>query len=222
MSRSDLSRSSKGLWQHVEAYMRSMLPRQARVTRAEGNSVWVKFLGDEASAPESKFVSTVAGVPAATMGWVFTLGGKKGLFIATGMQRRIPKRGEGVGIPGGNTVSTAGTYPLNSSLVTWTGLNPNRTYWAEWTVTINASGVGANPRGYFGVRASHAGGDSVYEVAEYHSQAPASANSRRIFSYTDARELQPSSEGVISIVPTFRWGTEEHAFRACTIIASVE
>ena len=214
--------AGKGLMQRVEAMIRAALPRQAIVTRNDGSGVFVRFVGEDAGNPESRFPSTIAGVPAGTVGWVATLAGGKGLFHATGIQRRMPQRTNGVGIPGGNTVSTAGTYLMNNSLLTWTGLIPSRTYWVEWTITVGTSGVGTNPRGYFGAQVSHSGGNSTYEPADYHSQAPASAINRHVVSYTDARELQPDSDGEIRIVPTFRWLTDQHTIITCTIVASVE
>lgn len=77
-----LERQDKGISQRIADALAERLPRRATVIRPEANGVWVKFGNDEI---ESWFVSTVAGVPAGTRGWVFALGGKKGLFIATGM-----------------------------------------------------------------------------------------------------------------------------------------
>lgn len=62
-----------------------ILPRQAIVTRAEGNGVWVRFAGPgQLTEPESWFVSTVAGLSAGSMGWVYMVHGGKGIFVATG------------------------------------------------------------------------------------------------------------------------------------------
>lgn len=106
MSRRELARGNKGLWQRVEALWRSMLPRQATVTRTSGGAVWVRFIGEGLDSPESKFPSTVAGVPVATMGWVLTLGGKKGLFVATGIVRGITHSTVAQSSPSAGTTSS--------------------------------------------------------------------------------------------------------------------
>ena len=174
MSRRELSRSSKGLWQRIVAYVQSTLPRQARVTRTEGRGVWVKFLGDTSDDPESKFVSTVAGVPIATMGWVFSLGGKKGLFVATGIPyvTHLAVRGPNISNtteisdlnwitvgtrqvqPGKYAFSVAATVPIRRSVSTGSiyvaiGLSGVRS--VEYGAGLSGTGIAANTYFPFGV-----------------------------------------------------------------------
>lgn len=139
MSRHELARGNKGLWQRIEALVRSTLPRQARVIRTEGSSVWVKFLGDGADDPEAKFPSTVAGVPVATMGWVITLGGRKGLFVVTGVypdhqhSRLMPD-------PGSFTL-TGGSSTRDGTAYTFTNLKPGHQYYISAQAEVRTTGA---------------------------------------------------------------------------------
>lgn len=121
----------KRLMQRVDAGLAAMLPRQAIVTRPDGVGVWARFVGESAGSPESRFPSTVAGAPAGTVGWVFTLGGKKGLFIATAPPKTVAA--PPIVETGSVVVNSAGTTTLAES--TLRGLVPG----VQYTVIITGS-----------------------------------------------------------------------------------
>lgn len=211
MSRHELARGNKSLWQRVEALVRSTLPRQARVTRTEGSTVWVRFVDEGSDAPDTKFPSTVAGVPPGTMGWVITLGGRKGLFVATG----IPKANtNATGVVQTVIASTSGTYEVMTAVLTFSGLTPGTRRDVTVSVTQQAQGGGS---GRFGYRVTTSNGSSLYRT-----QAVDTLASTRLpytFGYSSSEVV--GSNGEISIVPTVTWTSGTVNVNAAFITATV-
>lgn len=176
-------------------------PRQAFVTRTEGNGVWVRFGTEDATAPESWFVSTVVGVPPGTMGWVYPLAGGKGLFVVAGMIYPIRQRSSGLGIPGGNTVSTSGDYPFPNATITFTDLDPGRTYWLDWTIDWLAVSSTNNGQGRLCAEVEHAGGTTIMQPNTYNDFI----NERLWQTRGDAGSFMPTSSGEIIVSPLFTW-----------------
>lgn len=147
------------LMQRVDAAIAATLPRQAFVTRSEGSHVFVRFAHEGADSPESQFLSTVAGVPPGTMGWVFAIGGKKGLFVAADTKSPLGKhwydRGDGIQV---GSVDPSAIDPVASSFV---AIGSGPTITGSESVAI---GIGASS-GYRGVsigsEAMNAGGHSI-------------------------------------------------------------
>ncbi|MCV0404554.1 MAG: hypothetical protein K5924_12740 [Chloroflexi bacterium] len=115
----------------IERAVEATMPRQAVVSRAGDNGVWVRFAPVDPTVPEMWYPSTVAGLPAGTSGWVFVLGGGKGLFVATSPPRTIAA--PPVVETGSITVNGAGTAILAQT--TLTGLVPG----VKYTVIISGS-----------------------------------------------------------------------------------
>lgn len=202
MSRIELARSSKGLIQRVEGMLRATLPRQARVTAVEGNSVWVRFLGEEATDPEAKFVSTVAGVPVATMGWVITLGGKKGLFIATGVRSLKPLEDNDLQTA---TISSSQTFVMTPT-VTFDGLTPNKAYTADITVglvlwTTATSGLNRYTPAARVITAS--GPEDILGP----SGLDAAQSVRRPYLFRMVASVTATEDGTLTFSPAVRWAS---------------
>lgn len=197
MSRHELARGNKGLWQRIEALVRSTLPRQARVIRTEGSSVWVKFLGDGADDPEAKFPSTVSGVPVATMGWVITLGGKKGLFVVTGIPKVVIGRNYGAS---DITATTAGTHWNTDVSLTIPDLNPAHEYTVKGDVSIRTTG---STRRELALRFQAIGAttESTY-VGPY-----AATVNQEMSSGSGVILVRPDSNGEIVVSPGFSWAS---------------
>ena len=211
MSRHELARGNKGLWQRIEALVRSTLPRQARVTRTEGSTVWVRFVDEGSDAPDTKFPSTVAGAPIATMGWVLTLGGKKGLFVATG----IPKANtNATGVVQTVIANTSGTYEVTTAVLTFSGLIPGTTRDVTVSVTQQAQGGGS---GRFGYRVTANNGSTLYRTQAVDTLA--STQLPYTFVYSSSEVV--GSNGEISIVPTVTWTSGTVNVNAAFITATV-
>lgn len=211
MSRHELARGNKSLWQRVEALVRSTLPRQARVTRTEGSTVWVRFVDEGSDAPDTKFPSTVSGVPVATMGWVFTLGGKKGLFVATGIPSPVSMA---TGVVQTVTASTSGTYEITTGRLVVGGLVPGKTRDVSVVVTQQAQGGGS---GRFGYRITSNG-----ETSTYRTQAlDTLANTRLPYTFGYSSRETVGDDGEISVVPTITWSSGTVNINAAFITATV-
>ena len=172
-------------------------PRQAFVTRTEGNGVWVRFGTEDAAAPESWFVSTVVGMPPGTMGWVYPLAGGKGLFVVTNIF--VPQTLYALSqlqVVG----STAGTYVQDSpnSTLVFSGLNPSRRYQVSATVGILTAGSTTRA---FRCTFQATGATTVTPTpgsqnASYHNQK---------VSDMAAATLYPDANGEIVVKPAFTW-----------------
>lgn len=188
-------------------------PRQAFVTRTEGNGVWVRFGTEDVTAPESWFTSTVVGVPVGTMGWVYPLAGGKGLFVVTNVFVPQTKYGlSSLSVVG----STAGTYVQDSpnSILEFTGLNPNRQYQITATVAILTTGSTVRS---FRCTFEAVGATTVVPIpgsqnASYHNQKVSDLAMASLF---------PNADGVIVVRPAFTWVTGTVTANNFTILATI-
>ena len=155
---SGMNRSAVGFWQRLESRFAALTPRQAYVTRVEGKTVWARFAGEASTAPASRFPTTVAGVAAGTTGWVVTLGGGKGLFVATGIA--APKTADGGGYDP-KVMSTSGAATVGSA-ATVTGLVPYSVVKVSVWSNLRYSGS-AGAEGHVGMRITHNGGNTDYQ-----------------------------------------------------------
>jgi len=173
--------------------------RQAVVVRPDGNSVWVRFTGESATAPETQLATTQANVPAGTAG-VVTVSNGKGVFIATGLPRIKSLRAVAGALA---AVSTAGTVAVSGAALTFTNLEPGRTYEVEWLVSMvfgpQASGTN---RAALGVRVTHAGGttDEMF-ISSYVDML----TTRQVITWRWGGSYVATAAGEISTVPIVTW-----------------
>lgn len=129
----------------------------------------------------------------------------------------IHMRGEGLGITGGNTVSSAGNHRFNNASITFTGLDSGRAYWLEWSIDFQAIGSGTIPRGHIGAMIDHAGGQSTID----HNSYMEFATYRHFQHRGDAGLYTPNGSGEITIAPYFRYISGTIQFLQSYIVASV-
>lgn len=204
-----IENASKGMWQRINEMLAAWVPRQAVVTRSESGGVWVRFAPVDPTSPESWFPSTLANVLAGTSGWVFTLGGKKGLFVATGVRGAVP-----ISNSANQTVTatTTGDYPVTNAALTFSGLVPGTvvTVKAEVTFRVNATTGSAS----FGFQATSNGATALYSGGSI----PATAG-YTTFVYSAPRTI--GADGIVSVVPALRWSSGTVTIAGAYITASV-
>lgn len=197
MFQHQLEQQNKSIARRIADVMAGWVPRKATVARPEQNGVWVRFDTEKAAAPESWFVSTVSGVTSGTTGWVITLGGGKGLFVATG----IPKPDANSGGAGTQpAISTSGDYPITAAAATISGLAPGKVRKVVGTVTFRASGTsGQASMGMHmvGAATTFLGPGTVV------ISSAAAGLAQYTFTYSDTRTVAP--DGTLSVVPCVRW-----------------
>lgn len=127
----DVFNAFKGIEDDISEAVEGAMPRQAVVTRPGNPSgVWVRFAPVNSTAPEMWFPSTVCGVPAGTRGWVISLAGGKGLFVATNIAIPIPFSARGPAISNTTNISSLNWVPGESITV------PAGTYQVTAAATI--------------------------------------------------------------------------------------
>lgn len=191
----------------AQAAARENLPRQAYVVRPDGMGAVVQFNdGSHAIVP-----STHAGLPVGTRGWVLPTHGGKGLFVATGVS--VPQTDQNYG-SASLTISTTGTYRVSEVSVTFTDLNPTRTYQVE---------------GYVGIRT---GGTSLRQyrpTIEAQGDTAVSAHAVNHHSDTDNHfhknlvkvDVRPSADGEITVYPAVTYNSGTVNVTAASIYATV-
>ncbi len=199
------------LMQRVESRMDALLPRQATVTRYATTGVWVRFIDEDATQPESWFPSTIAGLPVGSRGWVIRLGGNKGLFIANNLRTlRVDSDSENLNF----TVSSAGDYPAPAT-ATLNGYPAGATVTANVTVS-GAISITTSSSCRFGFQII-TGGNVVGTIV-----GPAitiSGNGRLPISHKLTSSIVVGADGSVSAVPIIRWssGTVSHYESSVTL-----
>ena len=211
-----MNRSAVGFWQRLESRFAALLPRQAYVVRTEGSTVWVRFAGEAATAPASQFPTTVSGLGANTTGWVYPVGGGKGLFVATGgvyTQAQVDaliaanKPRVKRSWTGGVNPTTAGDYAVTSGAgpITFTGLTASASYELQWSVSFPMFAFAA-ARMYPGVRVTDNGGSSFhFFTGGAPDLNPATAGGETIVSWDYSATVTASGIGEVAICPAVRW-----------------
>lgn len=204
-------RLNSRIWDSIKAELAKSLPRQAIVTRPDGNGVWCRTTPVASGDEPSWYPSTVAGVPAGTSGWVITIGGGKGLFVATNIFQPVTKWIRGSGTTSGNT---AGTYPHATAALTFSGLNPARSYHVSAAVGIQSTGTtirGLRPV-FQAIGATTVNSDAMAQAAELNNQV--------LFDTSEA-DLYPTAGGVITVRPAFTWTSGTISANAMSITATI-
>ena len=200
----DIFNAFKGIEGDIQRAVDGTMPRQAVVTRADGNTVWVRYAPVDPGTPEMQFPSTVAGLPAGATGWVYSLAGGKGLFVASDVMRPITKNS--LASAGRNGISTAGDYTIPAtpttanSLILFTGLVPGRFYRLSWQCTYSAW-ISGTTNARWAVRIIHGGGTWWNGYNGFMTLL----NQQFAYHWNHSAVVSADSAGEISICPAVRW-----------------